>query len=256
MRIHYIFTESWTNRDRVNEIKEEDCQERYTHYNAGVLSAGSIARFERWWCRADLSLLRRNAAVCRALVKKYARTRTHNVGKTGLFRSLWYWSYIVLRILRNANRIKLCRFLLQYHSKDQAGRQRKLRSSRNEVDDDRPIYSDSTTFDNETRLTETIGMHRGLPCISKDPWEHDNNNTTIHHQHLSWHQVLAILNDGRDALSSPCIVRILGGCFQLKNFFGWARAEKEILSSVPKLVLRCFPIHLKIIPDEIIFQLF
>ena len=50
----------------------------------------------------------------------------------------------MLRILRNANRIKLCRFLLQYHSKDQASRQRKSRSSSNEVDDDRPIYGDAT----------------------------------------------------------------------------------------------------------------
>jgi hypothetical protein len=35
-----------------------------------------------------------------------------------------------------------------------------------------------------------------------------------------------------------------------------ARSKKKTLPGIPKLVLRCFPVHLKIIPDQVIFQLF
>ena len=34
------------------------------------------------------------------------------------------------------------------------------------------------------------------------------------------------------------------------------RSKKNMLLAIPKLKLRCFPIMLKIIPDQVIFQLF
>jgi hypothetical protein len=34
------------------------------------------------------------------------------------------------------------------------------------------------------------------------------------------------------------------------------RSKKNMLLAIPELILRCFSVHLEIIPDKIIFQLF